>query len=175
MVYVATPTHQSKGRRPRDMALSMLVLIVPVFLLVGFYRFLGNETPPAVDPTEVYGSVQRAGQFQPLKPEPLPDGWRIASATYTDGALRVGLTAPDDGALQLVESAAAASTLLPAVAGRDAHADGTVTIGGVEWQRYTGGRPGEQALLQEAPGRTVIVVGHAKDTQFGQLVLSLKA
>jgi hypothetical protein len=172
---VATASPQKSARRPRDMALSMLVLLVPVFLVVGLYRFLGHETPPAVDTTEAYGAVQRAGQFELLKPEGLPSGWRIASATYTDGVLRLGVTAPDDGALQIVESADPASVLLPAVIGTAAHADGEVTIGAAQWQRHSQGRPGERALSNTTGSRTVIVVGHGTDGQLRQLAGSLRA
>ncbi|WP_432835100.1 DUF4245 domain-containing protein [Dactylosporangium sp. CA-092794] len=168
------PTRETRARRPRDMALSMLVLLVPVFLIVAFYRYLGHETPPTVDPGEAYGSVQRAGQFELLKPEGLPPGWRIASATYTDGVLRLGFNAPDDGALQLAESANPASVLVPAVVGQDAHADGEVTIAGAQWQRYSQGRPGERAIVQTTGPRTVIIVGQAKEGQLQQLAESLK-
>jgi hypothetical protein len=157
------------------MALSMLVLIVPVFLLVGFYRFLGNETPPTVDPTEAYGSVQRAGQFELLKPQDLPAGWRIASITYTDGVLRIGLTAPDDGALQIVEGAKPPAELISANVGPGARADGEVTVAGGIWQRYTQGRPGESALVRTTGPRTVIVVGHAKNGQLETAAASLRA
>ena len=157
------------------MALSMLVLIIPVFLIVAFYRYLGHETPPTVDTTEVYGSVQRAGQFQPLKPEGLPGGWRIASATFTDGILRIGVTAPDDGALQLVESANPASVLVPAIVGKTPHDDGETTIAGATWHRYSEGRPGERAIVQSTADRTVIIVGQAKEAQLSELATSLKA
>jgi hypothetical protein len=174
---VVSPTQQNrepKARRPRDMALSMLVLIVPVFLLVGFYRFLGNETPPAVDPAEAYGSVQRAGQFELLKPQNLPSGWRIVSITHTDGVLRIGLTAPDDGALQIVESAKPPAELVRANVGAGARADGEVSIAGRQWQRYSQGRPGERALVQTVAPRTVIIVGHAKDGQLEMVAESLR-
>ncbi|WP_433214758.1 DUF4245 domain-containing protein [Dactylosporangium sp. CS-047395] len=153
----------------------MLVLIIPVFLIVAFYRYLGHETPPTVDTTEVYGSVQRAGKFQLLKPEGLPDGWRIASATFTDEILRIGVTAPDDGAMQLVESAKPESVLLPAVVGHDPHDDGETTIAGATWHRWSQGRPGERAIIRTESGRTIIIVGQAKEPQLTQLAESLKA
>lgn len=168
------PASERATRRPRDMALSMLVLLVPVFLLVGFYRYLGHEDPPAVDTTEVYGSVERAGQFTPLKPTDLPQGWRIASATFTDGVLRIGVTAPSDGAMQLVESAQPAATLVPSIVGTGGKAGEQVSINGTDWQRHDDGRPGERALIQTTAGRTVIVVGQATDSQLQRLVTSLR-
>ncbi|MET7395051.1 DUF4245 domain-containing protein [Dactylosporangium sp. NPDC005572] len=166
---------QRAGRRPRDMALSMIVLLVPVFLLVVFYRFLGHEEPPAVDTTEVYGSVQRAGQFELLKPEGLPKDWRIASATYTDDVLRLGVTAPDDGAMQIVESAKPTDVLVADVVAKEAKKAGTVTVNGVQWQWYSDARPGERALVQVSGDRTVVVVGRASEEQIQQLAGSLKA
>jgi Protein of unknown function (DUF4245) len=162
------------GRRPRDMALSMIVLLVPVFLLVVFYRFLGNEAPPVVDTTEVYAAVQRADQFAPLKPEGLPSGWHITSATFTDGVLRLGVTAPDDGAMQLVESAKPTSVLVADIVGKSARPGGTVTVNGTSWQRYAEGRPGEHALVQTTEHRTVIVLGQATDAQLQRLAESLR-
>ncbi|WP_433083384.1 DUF4245 domain-containing protein [Dactylosporangium sp. CA-052675] len=175
---MASTTEQpraTKARRPRDMALSMLVLIVPVFLIVAFYRYLGHENPPAVDTTEVYGSVQRAGKFQALKPEQLPDGWRIASATFTDGVLRIGITAPDNGAMQLVESADPASVLVPAIVGPNPHDDGETSIAGLQWHRLSQGRPGERAIVQSTANRTVIIVGQAKESQLADLATRLRA
>ncbi|GAA2589846.1 hypothetical protein GCM10010399_19910 [Dactylosporangium fulvum] len=170
-----TPTQSQRGgRRPRDMALSMIVLLVPVFLLVVFYRFLGNEEPPAVDTTEVYGSVQRADQFTALKPEGLPSGWRIASATFTDGVLRLGVTAPDDGAMQVVESTKPTSVLVTDVIGPSAKPGETITVNNLSWQRYSEGRPGEHALVQVTDHRTIIVVGHATDAQLQRLAESLR-
>ncbi|MFB9448547.1 DUF4245 domain-containing protein [Dactylosporangium vinaceum] len=177
---MGSPTQQEaprapKARRPRDMALSMLVLIIPVFLIVAFYRYLGHEDPPVVDTTEVYGSVQRAGRFELLRPEGLADGWRIASATYTDGILRIGITAPDSGALQLVESADPAAVLVPAIVGKTPHDDGPATIAGAQWHRWSEGRPGERAIVRTDGNRTVIIVGHAKQDQLDQLAGSLRA
>ncbi|GAA2367531.1 hypothetical protein GCM10010170_066970 [Dactylosporangium salmoneum] len=157
------------------MALSMLVLIVPVFLVVGLYRFLGHETPPPLDTAEVYGSVQRAGQFEALKPEQLPSGWRIVSITYTDGVLRIGVTAPGDGAMQVAESAKPKAELVPAILGKDSQAAGDVTVNGSQWERWTPGRPGERAILQTTGTRTVIVFGQGKAEQLSQLAGSLKA
>jgi hypothetical protein len=156
------------------MALSMVVLLVPVFLLVAFYRFLGNDAPPTVDTAEVYGSVERAGQFDLLRPTELPKGWRIASATYTDGILRLGVTAPDDGAMQIVQSAKPAATLLPQIVGASAAPGETVLLNGASWQRYDDGRPGERALVQSTPERTVIVVGRATTGQLQLLATSLR-
>jgi hypothetical protein len=154
------------------MALSMLVLIVPVFLLVGLFRFLGHETPPSVDASEAYGSAQRAGQFQPLRAD-LPDGWRISSATFTDGVLRLGVTGPDDVAVQIVESAR--TDLGPAVIGPSPKDDGETTIQGASWHRYTQGRAGERALVQTTPPRTVIIVGQGTAGQLAELAATLRA
>jgi hypothetical protein len=153
------------------MALSMLVLIVPVFLLVGFYRFLGHETPPQVDTAEVYASVGRAGQFQPLQLRDLPSGWRISSATFTDGVLRLGVTA-DNVALQVVQSAKPRAEVLTTAVGQSAAAGGAA-IGG--WDKVTGTRAGERAIVQTSGPRTVVIVGQAKDEQLQRVAESLTA
>jgi hypothetical protein len=154
------------------MALSMLVLIIPVFLLVGFYRYLGHETPPSIDTTEAYGAAQRAGQFQPLQVQNLPGGWRISSATFADGMLRLGVTAPDDGALQVVESAKPRDEVLTLAVGPGAQAADAAPGG---WQKVSNTRPGERAIAQTSGPRTVVIVGQAKDEQLRQLAGTLTA
>ena len=69
-------------RRPRDMAISLLVLLVPIALLLVFYRVvLGGDEPVVVDPAPAVESAQRAGAFPVTTPTGLADGWRPISAT----------------------------------------------------------------------------------------------
>ena len=163
---------ETKARRPRDMALSMLVLIVPVFLVVGLFRFLGHETPPSIDASEAYGAAQRAGQFQPLRAE-LPEHWRIASATFTDGVLRLGVTGPDDVAVQIAQTAR--TDQMSALVGTQPKDDGEVTVAGQTWHRFSRGRPGERALVQTTAPRTVVIVGQGTEKQLEELAGTLKA
>lgn len=95
---------EKKTRTPKDMALSLIVLLIPVFLIVGAYRFLyGGDTIVTVDPTETIASAQRAGIGQ-LPPATAPEGWLIVSAQFHDGVLRIGYLDPEQRGVQLVQS-----------------------------------------------------------------------
>ncbi|WP_162907347.1 DUF4245 family protein [Allorhizocola rhizosphaerae] len=92
-----------KTRRPRDMAISLLVLLIPVFAVVWMYRTLyGGDTVVTVDPSEAIGSAQRAGLTQ-LPPATAPQGWFIVSAHFRDGYLRIGYLNQDQQGVQLVQ------------------------------------------------------------------------
>lgn len=86
------------------MAISLIVLLVPVLLAVLAYRFLyQGDTPVTVDPTETIASAQRAGLTQ-LPPATAPEGWKIVQARFEDGTLRIGYLTKDDKGVQLVQS-----------------------------------------------------------------------
>jgi hypothetical protein len=157
------------------MVMAMVVLMVPVILIVGLYRFLGHDTPPTVDTASAYDAARAAHAFDVVTPTGLADGWHISTATYGSGTLRVGITSPKGGALQLVESSTPPATLLPAELGAAAKPDGTtVDVNGAAWQRYTGLRPQEKAIVLSTPGRTIVVVGKAGDSDLVTLASSLR-
>ncbi len=164
------------GRSPRDLALSLVVLLVPVFLIVGVYRLLGHEEVPVVDTGPAYQAAQAADAFPVASPSPLPEGWRALSSDFHTGdqgpTLRVGLRAPGGGAVQLIESAHPAEALLPAELGEGARAQGVVDVDGRPWQRYAGER-GLRALVLLEQHRTLILVGTAQDKELRGLAGSL--
>jgi hypothetical protein len=86
------------------MALSLLVLLVPIFVLVVGYRVLFNGDAPAkADPKPALESAKRAGMTQ-LPPETPPAGWSIVTAQFRDGVLRIGYLTDAHKEVQLVES-----------------------------------------------------------------------
>lgn len=107
-------TSEKKTRTPRDLVLSLIVLLIPVFLIVLGYRYLyGGDTIVTVDPAEAIASAQRAGISQ-LPPNTAPEGWLIVHAQFRDGALRIGYLTKDQEGVQLVQSRAdLATTELP--------------------------------------------------------------
>jgi hypothetical protein len=156
------------------MVFAMVVLMVPVVLIVALYRFLGNETPPTVDPAPAYESAERAKLFDVARPANLPQDWHIASATYASGVLRVGFTLPGDATLQLVESNTAADTLAPTELGPGSKRDASFDVDGTAWDRWTSSHPGERAIVLATSGRTIIIAGKASDDDFRTLARSLK-
>lgn len=86
------------------MALSLVVLLIPVFLIMLMYRTLyGGDTVVTVDPTETVASAGRAG-FTQLPPTSAPQGWLIVSAEFSDDVLRIGYLDQDRHGVQLVQA-----------------------------------------------------------------------
>jgi hypothetical protein len=170
----SSPAQVRTGRSPRDMALSLAVILLPVFLLVGLFRALGHEDPPSVDAAPAYDAARRADAFPVLEAAGLPDDWHVQSATFRLGVLRIGLRTPDKGGAQVIQTNQPADRFVPAQLGNEARADGTVDVNGRPWQRYTGGRKGQRALVLLEPDRTVILIGQTSEAALRTLAASLR-
>jgi len=155
------------------MALSMVVLLVPVLIFVLLYRFFGHETPPTVDTDSIYDAARAAHPYDVLTPSGLPGDWHIAAASYANAELRLTVDTPSGGGALFVETTADPATLVPAEVGTSAHVDKVVDISGIQWQHFTGGRPGEQALVQVGTNRTILIVGKSTDAEQKILAMSL--
>ncbi|MGC9668069.1 DUF4245 domain-containing protein [Planosporangium sp. 12N6] len=173
----ASPTAPPRraGRTPRDMVLSLLVLLVPIIVLLGVYRFLGGESPTVVDPSSAYADARASKAFPVAEASP-PAGWQPVSSAFrrsdAGAVLRVGFRSPSGGTAQLVESNVSAGALVTAELGTDARDEGGARLDGHEWRRYTA-PGGDRALVLSQQDRTMIVVGHASDTELTQLATSL--
>ncbi|MFU8852146.1 DUF4245 domain-containing protein [Micromonospora sp. SL1-18] len=164
-------------RSPKDMALSLLVLLVPIALLLAFYRgFLGGEAPITVDPASAIELARSEGAFPVSQPEGLASDWRTVSARYRaeagGGTLRIGYLTPEGRGAQLVESNVPADKLLAAELS-GGQPQGPADLPGGSWQRYTA-RSNEQALVLLEPTRTVIVIGDARENELRQLAIALR-
>jgi len=95
---------QRAERRPRDMVISMLVLLVPILLAFGVYRvFFNGHDPIRVDQSAAIDDARHSGVFPVLTPVELPAGWTPVSSAWqrVDGGwiLRLGFVSPGgDGA-----------------------------------------------------------------------------
>ncbi|MCW2138352.1 Protein of unknown function (DUF4245) [Actinoplanes cyaneus] len=173
----ATPRlTKREGRSPRDMAMSLLVLMVPIALLLIFYRVvLDGDEPLTVDPSS---SIQLASkQFTVLAPAGLGPDWRVTAATFKREAggatLRLGYVDPDDNPVQLVESTTPADTLVPAEVGKEGKRTGAYRTDARSWLAYSG-RPDETALILTEAGRTVLIIGKTGQKNLETLAGSLK-
>ncbi|SNT17779.1 Protein of unknown function [Asanoa hainanensis] len=169
---------QRSERRPRDMVISMLVLLVPILLAFGVYRvFFDGNDPLAVDPAVAIDDARHANAFPVLVPTGLSDEWTTVTARWQqiDGgkALRLGFVSPDGKGAQVLQTDADSTKVIPAELTSEARAQGTAEIAGGSWQTYST-RPGERALVKLDPDRTVIVVGDAADADLRTLAGSLK-
>ncbi|MEV6487342.1 DUF4245 domain-containing protein [Actinoplanes sp. NPDC051633] len=165
------------GRSPRDMAMSLIVLLVPIALLLAFYRVvLSGEAPVTVDAAPAIQQAQSAGAFPVAVPEGLSDDWHVTSANFKrapEGAsLRLGYVAPDDDAVLLIESSVPAAQLLPAELGKEAKPRGTFRDGEAAWRSYLA-RPGETALVLTDQTRTIIVLGNSDEKNLQALAAAV--
>ena len=166
------------SRRPRDMVISIGLLLVVVFALFGLYRCLGGDQPTKIDPAPAFEQARNAKAFPVLEPSGLPSGWTPVSAAYqqqTGGSvLRVGYTSPGGEGAQLIEGNVQPDILLTRELGDAAQATGDVVdLGGRQWQVYNA-RDGERAFVFQEPERTVIVIGRATEEELKQLAGALK-
>ncbi|MGQ5260332.1 DUF4245 family protein [Micromonospora sp. ZYX-F-536] len=164
-------------RSPKDMAISLLVLLVPIALLLAFYRgFLGGDEAATVDPAPAIEQARAANTFPVSQPEGLGSGWRTVNARYQTvegGAhLRIGYLTPEGRGVQLLQSSVPAERLLPTELTGQAQPQGPTELAGRTWQRYTA-RGNQQALVLLEPTRTVIVVGDARDNELRHLAGAL--
>jgi len=153
-------------RRPRDMVLSLAVLLIPIALFLGFYRIvLDGDKPISVDATSSIELATR--EFPVAQPAGLGDDWHVTSANFrreNGGAtLRLGYVAPSDKALLLVQSNVDAATLVPAEVGPTGKRTGTYRAGERTWLEYAG-RAGETALISTEQTRTIVIIGSSSDT-----------
>ena len=159
------------------MALSLAVLLVPIALLLIFYRLvLSGDAPVTVDAAPVFQEAQQAALFTVAVPQGLSGDWHTSSATFkrqSDGAtLRIGYVDPGKDPIQLVESSVPAASLLPGELGGKAKALGNYRSPAGVWRVYDG-RPGEQALVLAEPTRTIVVVGRTEMKNLETLAASL--
>ena len=173
----AAPAGRRSERTPKDMALSLAVLLIPIALLIVFYRVvLDGDKPVTVDPSSTIQEAQSAGLFPVAVPGHLSDDWHASSATFqrqANGAtLRIGYIDPDDNGLQLIESSVPPATLLPAELGSASKQVDVYRSDARMWRLYDA-RPGEQALVLGETGRTLIVVGRTDARNLEKLASSL--
>jgi Protein of unknown function (DUF4245) len=147
------------------MALSLAVLLVPIALLLIFYRVvLNGDAPITVDSTPTVQEARSANAFPVAVPSGLGPDWHVTSAKFQrqpgGATLRIGYVDPDKKGLQLIESSVPPASLLPAELTSAAKPVDTYRADARLWRRYDA-RPGEQALVFAEPGRTMIVVGEA--------------
>lgn len=173
------PRRAAGGRSARDMALSIAVLIIPIFLLLGVYRvFFAGDAPVAVDSSQTYATAKHDAPFPVLEPTGSPAGWTTISSTVgkvSDGwVLRVSYVPPAKTGLQLVESNRPVNALLGDELGGSARPGNLESIGGRAWRSYPSVHSGARALVLVDTGRTTIVTGTASDSDLRAFAASLR-
>lgn len=158
------------ARGPRDMLISLLVLLLPVLVLFAAFQWVtGGGSPTRVD-QEPALSAARASGLEAVAPRGLDDGWAPVSAVFqeADGGLtvRLGYLTPNGAGIQVVQSTVPVDALLEAELGAQARQDGEVTLATGVWRAYHEVRGGpERALVRLGPDRTTLVVGPASEAE----------
>jgi len=159
------------------MALSLIVLLVPVVIVVAIFRFGGGEQTVVVDPSTAIARARASAAFGVLAPTDLPAGWQTVSASYrrvSEGAvLRIGFVTSSGGALQLIETDERVESVIDRELGDRRRPLGPVTLAGRSWESYEA-RAGERALVLADDDRTVVVIGRAEAAEVDALASSLR-
>jgi hypothetical protein len=176
---VATTAPPRSARSTRDIVLSLAVLLIPIAIMIGVYKyFFAGEAPIRVDASQTYATAQHDAGYPILAPSGLPSGWTTISSAFdkvTDGTvLRVAYVAPSRSGLQLVESDRPVNSLLPDELGADTQPGDLVTIGGKQWRSYPAARDGNRALVLAENGHTTIVIGTVSDADLRTFALALR-
>lgn len=151
-----------RDRRPRDMVLSLAVLLLPIAGIFLFWSFLTSDRPVSeIDPASTYTQAEGLG-LAVSPPAGLSSEWHPMSSgvKQEDGAvtLRVGYYTPSAGGLQFIASQRDPVDLLEAELGQAPRPDGTVTVDGVDWQSYITVE-GNRALVRSDESVTLIIHG----------------
>ena len=159
------------------MVLSMAVLLIPIALLLIFYRVvLNGDAPISIDPGSTIQEARSAHAFPVTVPGDLGRDWHVSSATFQRQAggatLRIGYVDPGGHGLQMIESSVPPATLLPAELTASAKPVDTFRSAARVWRRYDT-RPGEQALVFSEPNRTIVIVGDASSKHLETLASAL--
>jgi hypothetical protein len=151
------PASEAKRiRRPRDMALSLAVLLVPILLIIAIGRFFyGDTTTATVDPQLALQGAARAS-MQPIPAATAPEGWKIVSALFKDGVLRIGYVDKSNQGVQLVQGTTL--DLVNSELGDDARPSGEVSAAGQTWSKWDA-RNGISALTRKDGATTIIIMG----------------
>jgi len=159
------------------MALSLIVLLIPVAIVVAIFRFGGGEQTVVVDPSTAIARAKTDAGFGVLVPTDLPAAWQTVSASYrrvSDGAvLRIGFVTSSGGALQLIETDERFETVIDRELSDHRQPLDPVTLAGRSWQSYDV-RAGERALVLTDSDRTVVVIGRADVADIHALASSLR-
>ncbi len=164
------------GHTARDMAISLLILLVPVAIIVALVNIRGGSDVVVVDPGPAIAEATAAKSFPVAVPTGLGSSWRSVSAQFTrdpgGAVLRIGYVTPSGGAVQLIESDAALDGLLVRELGDNSRPTGTEPIGANRWNSYQV-RAGELALVLPQAGRTIVIIGHADVGELRELAAAV--
>lgn len=156
-----------------NMVRSILPLVAICLAIVAWttFRQKPDEGVRTVDPSSTIQLASARASYQVSAPDGLPDDYLVTSARTDAGnagegdpvTLEIGYLTPSEEYAGFVVSDDPSSAAIVEILG-EAEEQGTVRIGGQQWQRLTTGR-GETALLRESGGVVVAVTGSASEEE----------
>lgn len=146
-----------------DMARSIIIVLVVVGAVLLVTWRPQPEAIKAIDPLPELTSARATAGFDVLYPEDLGPGWVPTSARWDlpeaadpDPAWHVGFVTPDEGYVQIGQSATTNPAYVPAQTSNGA----PVGEGPPGWQRYeTSGEDQTRSLVTVVDGVTIVVSG----------------
>lgn len=172
----AAPARRS-SRSMRELALSLVVVLLPIAVFVAANRFLGGDQPRVIDPGPIVADAKMVAGFPISEPSGLSAGWRPTAASFrqVEGGrtLRIGYVTPSGAGVQFIQSSVPADQLVPAELSDAAVPEGVAELGGRSWQWYRA-RPGERALVLREAQRTVVIVGDADAGELTEFAAALR-
>ncbi|WP_415648522.1 DUF4245 domain-containing protein [Stackebrandtia soli] len=170
-------TGRVRGERPpRDMLLSLAVLLVPIALIFGLWQFIGSDRQVSVvNASPTYQEAADAG-LDVTEPQGLSEEWKTVSSMVNredgEATLRVGYYTPSGAGMQFVVSEIDEVELTELVLRKNPQPTGVVETASREWSGYVT-TDNNNALLSSGGGQTYIVYGDAPMDELSQFVEAL--
>lgn len=172
------------GRNPRsnvrDMALSMLVLLVPLLLIATFLTEDPKPAPEAVDVAPVLARAEAESPYPVLRTVGLPTDWvPVRVAWAADGrpwidqepavgnSWQLGYLAPNGIYVAVQQRDRAVEGFVRTITRDGAAVGEPVAIAGRDWQPWVSGDERTRSLVWRDGGMVAVVTG---DTDLDQLV-----
>jgi hypothetical protein len=161
-----------KNARPRDMVISMAVILLPIVLISWFFTRTPAEAPVrTVDWQSALARSRQIAPFPLLGPVGLPSTWVATKAEWaTTGqpavnreaapgnTWQLGMLTPDKVYVSLTQRDAAGPALIAQI-GRDGHQSGVSSIGGVSWTRWVSADDRTRTISHLDGAVTIVVSG----------------
>lgn len=174
--------------RPRDMLISLGVLLVPVLLITAWFTRTPDDAPvQTVDWQSVLTQSRAVAPYPLLGPVGLPSTWVATKAEWaTTGepavnreiapgnTWQLGMLSPDKVYVWLAQRDAAGPALIAQVS-RSGRADGTSTVDGVSWSRWVSSDDRTRTLSRVEGSVTTVVSADLSYAGLEAFVSTLRA
>ncbi|HET7724613.1 MAG TPA: DUF4245 domain-containing protein [Propionibacteriaceae bacterium] len=158
--------------RPRDMVISLGVLLVPVLLITWWFTRTPADAPvQTVDWRSVLAQSRTVAPYPLLGPVGLPDTWVATKAEYArtgepavnrdpapGNTWQLGMLSPDKVYVSLTQRDAAGPALVAQMS-RSGRQDGTSTVNGVTWSRWVSADDRTRTLSRTDGSVTTVISG----------------